>query len=651
MREQIPALTEGLQLENASGVRALTSAIDTKLLSRFAPDFPLVAAVCGGGSSGKSTLFNSLLQAQLAPTGGKAGLNRRVLFSLPAQRAENADVLAHFARAFGADPLPLSRQDDLLTPGAPLYAAAPGGTADLVLLDTPDFDTGAGGRYTNRELAECALEAADVLIYIFTNSNYNNRDNTDFIARILTGIGQRHCFLVYRVYPSFTEEEVREHAATVAAGIYGADASDYVLGIYRSDEDNRVAAGERFMALRPAFAGMPRFKDALEGLNVLRLRATQHSAILADVLDQTREIAGRARVALDRIGLYKDALLTVQSGSVQMALQHFPLDHVMRRFAQIWSESDPGAVKFMRRAGAIVEFPLKALMGVAGWTRRQLSASAPAVDKRSDFSRTLEEDLVTAVTELHQRVLGATLSASARADDPAARRMQQAVARICAAQPDSAECLPMEARGGGMKLAFTAAVPQVLIPAQDELRERDFSATLEEILEQKDALLAITESMEADLRALADEFRRRMGLWEKIGQTFWAVLNVLPATVAVTYVLSTGDPVGAVGIKVKLAGLFGVKDLYALLAIPATRGLKKADRKQLEAMLGPIVRTWLDHKMKKVDDLFTRKLTGGLLAAAEAAAAEADRRLGSIDAALTDAARLTAARQKGTESC
>ena len=66
-------------------------------------------------------------------------------------------------------------------PGKPLYVLNHSNSNNLVLLDTPDFDTGAKGSYTNREVTRMALEAADILIYIFTNSNYNNRDNTDFI--------------------------------------------------------------------------------------------------------------------------------------------------------------------------------------------------------------------------------------------------------------------------------------------------------------------------------------------------------------------------------------------------------------------------------------------------------------------------------------
>jgi hypothetical protein len=120
-------------------------------------------------------------------------------------------------------------------------------------------------------------------------------------------------------------------------------------------------------------------------------------------------------------------------------------------------------------------------------------------------------------------------------------------------------------------------------------------------------------------------------VWRKISQTFWAFLNVLPATVAVTYVLSTGDPVGAVGIKVKLAGLFGAKDLYALFAIPFTTGLKKADRQQIEEMLGRILQTWLKDKAHKVQRIFEEKLTGGILECARRNITDAEKLISTIN--------------------
>ena len=247
LRKNIPRLTQLLKLGSDEEIRFWNDIVDAKLLSRLAPDFPVVAAICGGGSSGKSTLFNSLAGQHLAPTGGKAGMNRRVLFSVPSQLRGQTTLFDDLARSFKTPLASLKDKEELTEPGQPLYVLNQTPLNNLVILDTPDFDTGAKGSYTNREVTRMALEASDILIYIFTNSNYNNRDNTDFIAQMLTGIGKRKCFLVYRVYPSFTEQEVLDHAMTVAEGIYGELSDKYILGVFRTDEDNDVAAGQQFM--------------------------------------------------------------------------------------------------------------------------------------------------------------------------------------------------------------------------------------------------------------------------------------------------------------------------------------------------------------------------------------------------------------------
>jgi hypothetical protein len=181
---------------------------------------------------------------------------------------------------------------------------------------------------------------------------------------------------------------------------------------------------------------------------------------------------------------------------------------------------------------------------------------------------------------------------------------------------------------------FTVSAHPVVLPEQEKLRRVDFGSILQAILARKESISRIDRDMEVELREVADHFRRRMGVWSKISQTFWAALNVLPATVAVTYVLSTGDPVGAATIKVKLAGLFGLQDLYALVAIPVTRGMKQADQKQLKAMLGPLAQTWLRHKFAEVQALFEEELSGEILRSAENTAVAAGCLVAQIEESL-----------------
>ena len=636
LRENIPRLADLLKLGNEEKIRFWTDIVDAKLLLRLTPDFPVVAAICGGGSSGKSTLFNSLVGDHLAPTGGTAGLNRRVLFSIPAVRAGQTDLFADLARPFKSAPDPLKSKEELTVPGKPLYVLNQSPLNNLVILDTPDFDTGAKGSYTNREVTRMALEASDILIYIFTNSNYNNRDNTDFIAQMLTGIGKRKCFLVYRVYPSFTQQEVLDHAMTVAQGIYGDLADQYLLGVYRTDEDNDVAAGKGFMKLKPVDAKNPGFADALQSVDAPKLRAKLYASILKDVYNRVEIMNDAARVSLDELRLYYDALQTAQSYCVHEALKHFPMDRVMRRFARIWSATDPTHVKIMRKTGSFIELPLKMFLGAAVWAKDQLSAGKPESLSSKVFAEKVDEDLVTAVTGMHYQAVSRQISVGGSLNDPVAGRMIESIDKIRAQKRLAKTQNPQaEPSGEGSRLTFLVDAHPVVTHEQEKLRATDFKSVLQSILAEKESITTISRDMEKDLEQLADHFRHKMGLWRKIGQTFWALLNVLPATVAVTYVLSPGDPVGAAGIKVKLTGLFGAKDLYALFAIPVTTGLKKADRKQIEEMLGPIVQTWLNHKLKTVQHLFEENITGGILRCSRKNIADADPLIREIEHAMT----------------
>jgi len=635
LRDQVPRLADMLKLGMDEQIGFWNEIVDAKLLSRLAPDFPVVAAICGGGSSGKSTLFNALVGEHIAPTGGTAGLNRRVLFSVPARRAEHTDLLADLARPFKDVPEHLKDKDELTLPGKPLYVATHSALNNMVILDTPDFDTGAKGAYTNREVTRMALEASDILIYIFTNSNYNNRDNTDFIAQMLTGIGKRKCLLVYRVYPSYTQHEVLEHARTVAEGIYGKLADQYLLGVYRTDEDNNVAAGDRFMDIKPVDTNDPEFSQVLQSINARAIRLELYASILKDVCQQAENIRERSEVALDELRLYFDALQIAQSQSVREALKNFPINRIMRRFARVWAATDPTHVKIMRRTGSVIEFPLKMLLGAAGWARDQMSLEKADSASVNVYAQKVDEDLVTAVTGIHSQTVSPQLAVSGSARDPLVRRMADVIDLIRRRKnPGKGENPLTETAGDGLTVSFVVEAHPVVHREQALLRSRDFKSVLQSILAEKETILGISQDMEADLEKLADDFRNKMGLWRKINQTFWAFLNVLPATVAVTYVLSTGDPVGAVGIKVKLAGLFGAKDLYALFAIPFTTGLKKADRQQIEEMLRVVLQTWLKDKSKIVQQLIEKNITGGNIRCARQTIADADQLMDNINRSL-----------------
>ncbi|MBN1930713.1 MAG: 50S ribosome-binding GTPase [Desulfobacterales bacterium] len=630
LRNHIPQVSEVLCLENRKELKSWMNIIDGKLLPRLSKGYPLTAAICGGGSSGKSTLFNSLIGKQISPTSGMAGINRRILVSVHAELLNGNDFLPILFEPFGCIPEPLKDPHELTMPGCPLYVLNRSIAENLVIIDTPDFDTGSKGTYNNRNVARQALETSDILIYIFTNANYSNRDNTNFISQILTGIGMRKCFLLYRVYPNFKNSEVLEHAMTVARNLYGNQADHYVLGIYRIDEDNAVAAGQRFMEIKPVREKDSPFMQALETIDPRKLKVELSASILSDVLVMAEDVLANARVSYDELSLYLDILQTAQSHCVHEALLHFPMNLILNRFIEIWFSTDPGYIRAMRKTGKVLELPFKVFLGAARWAGNRLVKNYKKEPSR-DFNSKLEEDLLNAANNLYYSAVGSEISASATLNDSVGRRMRETVERIRSIKGINNKQNPhIEPSSEKQSLTFFAIPPPVVLMEQEKLKNTDWKLKLQSILARRDLLISLSHGIETELKEIVEHFRNRMGLWNKMQHTFSAFLNVLPATVAVTYVLSTGDPIGAAGIKVKLTGLFGLHDLYALIAIPATSGLKKADQKQLEILLGPIAETWLKNKLKTLHELFEKEITGGLIHAAKDALDESERVINEI---------------------
>jgi hypothetical protein len=618
LSEDLQKADELLGLPTGDRLAGWNETLKAHLLPRLSGDLPLVAAICGGGSSGKSTLFNALVGKSVSTVGGRAGLNRRVLLCSHPTLFTREGLLALLFQPFGCLPGPLTDPADLATPGCPLYVSSERVSADLLLMDTPDFDTGARGVYVNRETSRQALETADILIYIFTNANYNNRDNTDFLADELTQVGTKKCFLVYRVYPTFKAEEVREHATTVARNLYGQDAPNQVIGVYRADESNAVASGEAPMILSPLDPGAPPLADALRALDPRKLQPELMASMLADTLTQAAAFSERLALSRQALALYRDALRTAQSHSVQQALRHFPADRLLKRFAKIWLQTDPPHIKLLRKTGTAIEWPYRGVLKIVKRLRKGRVGVSPSA--KDGLRRQLEEDLLSAVHDLYRQAVGPWLEVTATVQDAAGKQMA-AIAETLAAAPENAHAL----MGGRVRMtpadqpglaAFKVPAHPALSAEQERLRSLEWSTTLQTLLTRKELTQFISPEVENSLRQLADQFRRQMGLRDKLWQTVAAFLNVLPATAAVTYILSTGDPIGAAGIKVKLTGFFGLHDLYALIAIPATSGMKSADRRLLETMLAPIARAWLSDKAETVQKILEENLTGALIARA-----------------------------------
>ncbi|MDL2321542.1 hypothetical protein LJC47_04280 [Desulfosarcina sp. OttesenSCG-928-B08] len=631
LKQDTIALADLLAFSARPAIDAWQAAVDSRLLPRLMPDFPLVAAICGGGSSGKSTLFNSLAGAFVSPTGGRAGINRRVLMALGAAHQSHPEVASALFEPFGAPAVLLSHKDELTTPGDPLLYYATGLPATVALMDTPDFDTGAMDQYQNRKMAENALRAADLLIYIFTNANYNNQDNIDFLSSLVTAVGIRDCFLVYRADPAFSAQEILDHARTVTKQLYKGAGDAHVRGIFRVDEDNRVADGIRPMVPVRVDAAGPGLLETLSRMDGGAVRGALNDSIFREVVDQAEHFLNDARNARRVVRLYAEGLKWIHREQAREALCHLPLDAVVARFAELWQASDPKAVRIMRKTGKVVESPVRLMIRAGRWIRRKDPEHRKPPEKLTQT--TLQTDLVRAANRVRQHLLGKAIEVHLPTAEPAAVSLRKQVQKLSG--PSGAQC-----RDQGEMMVLTLPFPPALATEQAALAHEDWKTMIEGILAAQTDLVTSTDHLDTELRELVVAQRHRMTPMDQIRQALSAMLNIIPATAAVTYVLTTGDPVGAVGIKVKLAGLFGLNDLYALVAIPATAGMKKADRKQLEALLAPVTKIWLTHKLTTVETLFETHITGPLLIQARAVINTAADHITHMEATLAQCRRI-----------
>jgi hypothetical protein len=242
------------------------------------------------------------------------------------------------------------------------------------------------------------------------------------------------------------------------------------------------------------------------------------------------------------------------------------------------------------------------------------------------------DDLLTAANDLWRKFIDSEISVSLVNTDPVAKEMRESYQDIQAQSnllsKENPHQMLISANGGW---DFIVRAHPAIVDAKRSSDSEEWRPAITSILSGTEKLLDTSGQIDRDLELLVDTFRKRMNLLSKIGQTFSAFLNVLPATVAVTYILSTGDPVGAAGIKVKLSGLFGLKDLYALVALPATSGLRTADRAQLESLIGPIAKTWLNHKLQVIQTIFQDTISGETLEKAEQIYSDSDRNINDLN--------------------
>lgn len=633
LRDLFPTLRAEVAGESAGGdhlpwrdrlVRNVLPAIDLPLPV-------LLVAISGGGSTGKSTLFNVLAGKELSRVGFRAGLTSRVLLAGHPDVLSGPEVAAGLLHRLAQAPEPWRQAGDAVTPGPPLYAASPSVPPNLLLIDTPDFDTGVEGRMVNRERAEPVLRTAEVIVYVFTNTVYNNLSNTRFMADIVGAIGGRPMVLVYRVSRAADHAEVLEHCRVVAGHLYrtpqGRDLPSEILGIYRMHESDAVALGQAEPSLIPVgdvTAGRA-IRELLSGLDVARIKRRVFAADLEHIRREAAADLEALRGAARRAALYRRGLEQATAQEALGALRTFPMNEAVALTTRLFLESSPTHIKVLRATGRVVAAPLRGVQAL-GRALERLMGEAPDEEASPDPTSELERDLLNAANALRNRLLDDHLIVRVTADDPLLRE-----SRAEAAQEGAAA--QVESLGGGVFNVHLPA-PAAVRAREGALLAQDWAAVTRDLRAVAHDLVGLPADIEEDLAAIVARFRAGMGWRERVREGFFASLSALPSLLGVTYMLLTANPVAGAGIWIELQGLFGLNDLWALVSIPASAGLSEQERKQLQQMVAPAFRLWFERRLTAVVNVLQDAVCRPALEALAGVPPPEDARFARVERAL-----------------
>jgi hypothetical protein len=608
--------------------------LERNVLPALQFDIPvLLVAVCGGGSTGKSTLVNALAGRYLSRVAFRAGLTARALLVGHPDVLAGPEIAARLLHRLPERPLPWEHAEQTAMVGPPLYATSRDIAPHLLLIDTPDFDTGEGGLLVNRARAEPLLRTAEVIVYVFTNAVYNNLANTSFMADIVGGIGGRPTILVYRISRVASDQEALENCRVVANRLYEQQQDDAfppeVIGIYRTHESDRVAEGKAAPELIPlgdrtAGRALP---DLLRSLDVAQIKRHVLASDLRTIQRAARADYEHALQTTAQLALYREALYHAMAQEALTALTAFPANEAIALTTRLFMETSPPMVRAMRQTSRIVGAPLRGMRAVgrkaSEWLGLREATPAPVA-----LETLVTHDLLLAANALRNRLLEDTLILRLSQREPLLKQAQAALQR-----DGEALGIVIEPLGRGL-YNLHIPVPPLVRPHQEALLGRNWEVVTERLEEAATELVGLPVGIEQDLREAVLRFRREMGFRERMRETLFASLSALPPLLGVTYTLLTANPVAGAGLLIQLEGIVGLNDLWALVSIPASAGLGEQDRRQLEEMLKPVFQLWLSQRVASVVALFEQSIAQDITDTLHTTPREDDERFAQVARAL-----------------
>jgi hypothetical protein len=623
----LSALSGALRGPDRKTCGDMVSLLDRSIIPQLAADCPLLVAVTGGGSTGKSTIFNLLAGEKASAADPKAGFTRRMVAAIHPNVASDTRKMELLFERFRANAHPrrLENPDEALSPGDPVYVECPDIPEHLVYVDTPDFDTGTREGFTNRAAAKEILDVADVILYIATNATYNNKSSTDFVRSVLSEVGLRKVALLYRFSPVYPDEMVREHMDVLLANLYPDEptARGACIGIWRIDESNEVAAGIRDPQIRPLTGGIP-LANVLADIDPTKTRMKVLQSAIIDTSRHTHKWIEDIETMVQRYEVYGDALRFLTSDTCLKCTRLAPQKDILKLFDDEWKRAQP---RFVRCGRWLTQSSAKFATQVKGiFTKKTKTDTSPSFEEtfRKSFlenTRNLQKDLTLPKVCF---------------DFPKTGRDLQKLAKLLHSLADNnpgdysiKDMNPNKKVGN-----YTATVSRPEMPTHDGPGTVSAGDALSRMAVQAAAVMGDTESIRPEIRKFVSKIRGEMTFWQSAKEGFSASLESLAVVGAVLYVVGTGDLVSGGTVL----SLFGWNDLIAVPALGAFIATKTGiDKKVLETQMSKLFTEWATEKVPKILSILEKGITGEDIAFCDESSKRLSSGLENLKTALAEA--------------
>ena len=612
--------------ESCAGV---ISTLNRSVIPQLSSDWPLIVALTGGGSAGKSTLFNFLVGEQVSASDPTAGYTKRMVAAINPKVVANKQKMELLFERFreNARPLKLSKPEEALGKGNPVYVECPKIPEHLVLVDTPDFNIGDEKGFFNRDAAKEILDVADVVLYVVTNTTYNNKIDTDFVRKVLSEIGTRKVALLYRFSPVYNDDKVREHMTVALSNLYLDErkAKEACIGIWRIDESNEVAAGKRDPEIRPINGGAP-LAEVLAALDPTKTRTDVMRGVIDDSLRHADKWIQESETEALKYVAYRDSLKFLTSVACRECLKITPQRDVLKLFAEEWECAQPS---FVRKGHWLSRTALKTTRKVKGLFSKKQDRST---EKGPSFAETFRTEFLKSIQRLKKDRESHCLRLDFPKKQPDMHCLFKALETLANKFPDCYRLIDADSkREGGNYVA------EVVRPADldiDTGNRRSVDKWLDDVCARAVAIVGETESLRPDVKKLVQSFREKMTIWQKLKERSLASLDSLAVVGSVIYVAATGDAfTGGT-----LMSMFGWADLVAIPALSTYIATKvKIDKNIVEKQMSRLFTTWAMGKASQIRPILEGEITGRDIEVCDKTAKRLEGALGELKAALADA--------------